>query len=115
MSQKNRTKHQSLTDNRIQRIASNKKMKYAGICISVRGKGYSPVLFLTTGDIIPVNILTTPSIPRCILEKVIELVKNLYMNIIHIFYEMQVTKKLLLIGVFLFSTNRILYVHFFSF
>lgn len=47
---------------------------------------------LTTGDIIPVNILTTPSIPRCTRERVII---NYYnestIDIVYIFCRMQVT------------------------
>ena len=37
---------------------------YVGICKSVRGNGYDPVELVTTGAIIPVKILTIPSMPR---------------------------------------------------
>jgi hypothetical protein len=46
---------------------------YVGICKSVKGKGYEPLELVTTGAIIPVKILTIPSMPRWIREKVIGL------------------------------------------
>ena len=52
-------------------IAIHTSSMYDGIWRSVSGYGKLSILFLTTGDIIPVKILTTPSIPRCIRERVI--------------------------------------------
>ena len=69
--QKNFANFQDRTASKIQMIARQIKMMYAGIWRSVSGKGELRLLLLTTGDIIPVKTPTTPSIPRCIRERVI--------------------------------------------
>ena len=71
MSPATRVHNHHLTASRIHMIASARSMRYAGICISVSGKGNAESPLRTTGDMIPVKILTTPSIPRCIRERVI--------------------------------------------
>jgi hypothetical protein len=70
-SPKKRTHAQDLTASNIQIIAKKINMIYAGIWRSVRGNGAFNILLWTTGDIIPVNMLTMPSNHICIRENVI--------------------------------------------
>jgi hypothetical protein len=76
---KNRTHNHDLTVSKIHIIESNIKIIYAGIWRSVKGKGSALFKSLTTGEIMPVKRLTTPSSPMCIREKVInEYFENIY-------------------------------------